>query len=311
MFQLTFFVAGLTLDARRQEQKRVDMLCCLHREPEVPCCALPILASAAKPERMLRADGSDTPSMASRLASQYLPRMVLTPVGKGVVLALAVGLVAAGTVGAVQVEQNFDIEWFTPDSSPLQRTYDVRDTYFQGQNMPVRVFTKQVNYFALQSQVAQLEIGLTGNKWVVVGSLRSWYAAFVAYLADQGKSPLHPTTGGPANEADFYPWLREFLDSSSGAGYVADVVFTDSTRTQIRGVSVQAAPRACSIHRPALTLARFCHARRPECSCSTRSWTAPPRWSTRWSRCETLWPNGPTCRAWCTPSPSSSGRGSP
>jgi len=235
LFQLTFFVAGLTLDARRQERNRVDMLCCITREPQVPCCAVPCLASAAKPERMLRKDGSDTPSLATRLASEYLPRILLHPVGKVVVLALAVAMVGAGCYGATQVEQNFDIEWFTPDSSDLQKTYDVRDAYFMGQNMPVRVYTKQVDYFALQGQLGQLNAALAANKWVLPGSLRSWYSAYTDYLAAQGKSPLDSNTGGPANEADFYPWLREFLDSESGAGYVDDVVFTDTTRSQIRG----------------------------------------------------------------------------
>lgn len=123
IYQTTFFAACLMLDMRRQASNRVDWLCCIKstREPTKGCF------------------GRFTPggaNVSQRLIGTYLPAAILNWVGKVVVLGITVFLLVGGAIGAAQVKQNFNSEWFIPDGSYMKDVLQVQKQYFQGELPP-------------------------------------------------------------------------------------------------------------------------------------------------------------------------------
>ncbi|GAQ89032.1 putative Patched family protein [Klebsormidium nitens] len=232
VYQTTFFAACLLLDMRRQAANRVDWLCCIQtsRGPTRGCV------------------GTFTPggdNISQRLIGRYLPAAILHWAGKIVVMAITVGLLVLGVAGAVQVQQNFDGDWFVPQKSYYQDVLKVQKQYFQGNVVPFGVYTKNLaqpplDYFAHQQELEAISTELKASPYVAtIPPVDSWYAAYVAWLPTSSHAAALSAAGLPRTSADFHAWLAEFLDTS-GARYVRDVIFFDGNRTSVRATKVQA-----------------------------------------------------------------------
>lgn len=110
---------------RRQAANRIDWLCCFR-------------SARARTQGCL---GSYTPgadSLSQRLVGRYLPAVILTRVGKGVVLGVTVGLLVVGGLGAAKVRQNWNSDWFIPGGSYYREVLAVQNRYFQGEVVLLR-----------------------------------------------------------------------------------------------------------------------------------------------------------------------------
>ena len=129
VYQVTFFVACVTIDARRQAAGVPDGCCCRRQRPKPPTitsastgavgsdnalvttssvvhvggagAAAPASSAAETPE-VPKASVVPHVSPAERLVARWLPSVSLHPVGKVVVLLVTGGLLSAGAVGVVR-----------------------------------------------------------------------------------------------------------------------------------------------------------------------------------------------------------------
>eukprot|EP01062_Namystynia_karyoxenos_P053405 TRINITY_DN4323_c0_g1_i1.p1 TRINITY_DN4323_c0_g1~~TRINITY_DN4323_c0_g1_i1.p1 ORF type:complete len:947 (+),score=373.46 TRINITY_DN4323_c0_g1_i1:83-2923(+) len=227
LYQITFVVAVLFLEGRRQTEAgccccdgpRADCCCCVRVDAQsgwFGCC------NTEKPE------SENQKRWLQRLMSTQLPDVLLTPAGTAVVAAAAVGLLVAGVIGTVNLEMDFDFEWFVPKDSELQDTFAMRDRHFVSRNLPFEVYTGDVAYHAeaVQRQLMDLEAAVAANDRVQPDTLSSWYEAF--------RSSLGTPAGSVVPAAGFYASLRAFLASPQGLS------FNDSLRWDPTGARLVA-----------------------------------------------------------------------
>ena len=131
--------------------------------------------------------------------------MILTRVGKAVVLLIAVSLLSVCSWAFTKVDQDFSIEWFVPSDSYLQDAYSVRDNYFGSQQLPFAVYTRGGDYFAEQNNLRKLSFDTRAASDYVF-SLESWIDDF-----DSWTERLETTT---TVESDFYSELHRFLQTT-------------------------------------------------------------------------------------------------
>lgn len=140
LYQSTVFVAFLALDDERQEGGHVDMVPCVKREAASPLCGLSCFRDAAQKNAV----DETSFRVVGRFTSSVLPRVVLSPAGKAVTLLLSLAILVVGAIGAVNVEMDFQVRWFTPDGAWMHDVYAVQDAHFAGENIPFAFYTKQV-----------------------------------------------------------------------------------------------------------------------------------------------------------------------
>lgn len=97
----------------------------------------------------------------------------------------------------------------------------------------------QIDYFEHFGAVRTLEGRVSDSKWVQPGTVLGWGSGFSNFIAStKANSDINSATGGPLRQADFYPWLREFLDSPQGRPYRSFLRFSDDTRSHLLAVRV-------------------------------------------------------------------------
>ncbi|CAI7868723.1 unnamed protein product [Closterium sp. NIES-53] len=205
IYQTTFFVACLTLDLFRQRENRMDVFCCVVSTvgPNDGCCR--------------REYDPDKPDFLHTVFGAYVPKVILHPVGKIVVLLLTAGLLAWGVYGAVHVRNDFNMEWLVPKNAYVFKVFDVRRATFPrsaGKGaLPVYAYTRNpgingggiggsgatgggapLDYFNYQDELAALSAALQSDPYV--GSappVQSWYDWYIKWLrASPHKGQLTP-----------------------------------------------------------------------------------------------------------------------
>ena len=98
---------------------------------------------------------------------------------------VALALLVLSSWAASKVVSDFDIEWFIPSDSYYNDVYEVRDTYFAGRQTPFSMYTRQIDYPNLQTDMTLLSSNLISNEYV--SSCSNWHTTFSAYLvAEEG-----------------------------------------------------------------------------------------------------------------------------
>jgi predicted RND superfamily exporter protein len=151
-----------------------------------------------------------------------------------VVAVITAGILAGGIAGMPNLKTDFDMEWFTPDDSYYQDTYDVQEKYFpSGTGYPVYVFTKTGSYYTAHNDrtMDALYQRTLDNSWVD-RSISNWYTGFIAADANRASKVY-------SSESQFAAELQTYLQpSAAGARYSRDVIFetaASGTAIGIRG----------------------------------------------------------------------------
>jgi len=248
-FQITAFVAWMTLDLKKAEERGGKDCCC------ACCCCCPgakvaAVAPAAKAgddDKAVEAVGGPAapdgaaPGASSGPANFWgttYADAILSKPGKAGVLLTAAALVVLGVVGCTRFTMDFDVEWFLTRSGEYGFVFEaleIRDDYFSHRTLlPVRVFTKEpsVGYFEQKDELASLIDGLYGEG----GNSKAYmpYNWFTQHELYDACAPPYdvfcPYGGGPSNtSAAWYASLHAFL-AGPGAAYEDDVLFADDGR---------------------------------------------------------------------------------
>eukprot|EP01065_Artemidia_motanka_P020387 TRINITY_DN243_c0_g1_i1.p1 TRINITY_DN243_c0_g1~~TRINITY_DN243_c0_g1_i1.p1 ORF type:complete len:919 (+),score=291.71 TRINITY_DN243_c0_g1_i1:48-2804(+) len=216
LYQITFVVAVLFLDSRREHgegccgccsgKPRMDVACCVSADDSSSWCGMKVKGEPKDDTRVLQV-----------FMGRKLPPVLFSRLGTAVVFLVCFGLLAAGAVGTAELKMDFDYEWFVASDSSLQDTFDVRDQHFKGSNLPFDIYTGVADYSSQENQrlMLNLEAAVQANSWVLAGSVHSWHDSLREANGITGTSVIP--------SAQFFTLLRQFLATEDGAQYAGNL----------------------------------------------------------------------------------------
>lgn len=159
---VTFVVAILTLDERRLAQKRNSFVpCIVHQQERTElCCELNLMHRSLK---------------------FLYSRVILTPVGKLVVILTVVACAAYSTQGLLRLEQRFDPNWFIPQRTYLSKYLRHQEQYYPDIGQEASVFLGAINYtLELPKLVRTMEA--FENRTELVQDVVAWIEPFREFV---------------------------------------------------------------------------------------------------------------------------------
>eukprot|EP00040_Diaphanoeca_grandis_P034207 m.211036 g.211036 ORF g.211036 m.211036 type:complete len:948 (-) comp33100_c0_seq1:123-2966(-) len=203
-FQITTFCAFMTYSSHREKAGRYDWIFCKASDPDKNICSDKKYDPEADP-------------IMTRVMVWY-SRHLLTPVGKTVVLVATAALVACSSVGAYNIEIDFDIEWFTPEDSYFVDIINFRQQHFGEETRSVSLYTFEVPYHteAVQVELNSLAYNISDSEHLASGSCRNWWPAFKTYASTLPNTTL---TSYGVDEPSFNATLTSFLNAPAGKTY--------------------------------------------------------------------------------------------
>ncbi|XP_028417678.1 patched domain-containing protein 3-like [Dendronephthya gigantea] len=207
ILQTTFFVAWLSIDARRADKHR-DGCCC--------CCILP---QDYKPNECGE--------------KSYLQIFYEKVIGSGVVklpvkifiFLIVIALLGVNIYGTTELKQQFEPKWFLPPGTIVRDYMDLNDEKFVQGGSPIAFYTGSINYFKEQ-------------KYLSENTIDSWYEKYIEWANKSVPDSVYNTSRTIKTESQFYTELKSFLNSSNGKRFTNDIVWnkqkTEIVATRIR-----------------------------------------------------------------------------
>ncbi|KAA8492359.1 Niemann-Pick C1 protein [Porphyridium purpureum] len=208
IFTTTMFVAYLTIDERRRDAKRMDILCC--KTVETP--------------KETNVFGKYPGVMERFFESKWGP-LVTHKWMRLLFIALLTALFGVSVWGTTQLKLDFDFSYFYPDGSRQRLYYDVEQETFGDLGAVVRIYTGAIEYGTAANQNALLELctpvtGLVAqNEYIQQDTVQCWYHSMRQFynLPDGQVFP----------ENTFFSQLQDFL-ASDGARFTSDFNLTST-----------------------------------------------------------------------------------
>lgn len=257
LFQVTFFVACLTIDSRRVAKGRGLCCCCCNRKPLSPRSIevnvgqinSPIATAAStgtvKTVPSARSVETQHVQVANNSHFGYLERFfqhVLGPVlsfrwVQAVVVVVFVGMLAVGITGATQLETEFSELSFIPDDSYLQAYFAARNKYFPSSDSVSIVMRPDNGYLANDAQVIALQASVAPSPLFAAGSFKSWHTGYMDWLRNRSphQSSLVGTPALPPSEELYRTWLSEYI-AGEGTRFARDVAFSRNSTGGVDGI---------------------------------------------------------------------------
>lgn len=210
IFQATFFIACFTLDMRRREARKMDVLFCISTNID----ANNIL--------------DQSPGVLARFFDTKFMWLLGNKV-RYVVLIIILSVFGLCTYGMTQLTQEFHIELFYNEGTSIKTFDNIDKKYSDKTGIPVNIYTGAFDYTEVKNQqhMAQLfspKGKLNKSEWVVENTLDSWYPVFREFVSLDGVESTIPPS-------KFYTRFGEFLISPVGARFSKDFKIENVTGT--------------------------------------------------------------------------------
>jgi len=233
----TFFVAVLVLNEQRVTARRLDVLCCAK-----DC------RPTEKTDELRRTFHSD--SWLTQFIRHRASPFILHPVVRAVILLGSLGFVSWCAYNITLLEVEDVTNDFIPNNSYLRTNFELQSQYFGGSDTEVFLITGQFHYFDKRAEFANLDEAFRFPSTFeteppfIRPDFNFWHDDFLVAIAinapgmnvigsEVAADPSLPGSAVyPISSNLFYKYLRNFVDGP-GAFYSDDIVFTDSSRTQI------------------------------------------------------------------------------
>ncbi|XP_076629861.1 patched domain-containing protein 3 [Colletes latitarsis] len=196
LFQITFYVAFFTLDARRIENKRNSIIPCIVHDN--------FTQKFVRPEE----------EFSSKLINKLYSNVVLTKPGKLIIVLITIATASAGIVGILQLQQWFDPRWFIPNSSYLSKYISIKHLEYPDRGYEAIILMGNFNYTAEFPKLIYLTESFANLS--TVEKLDSWPKDFAEFVSQYYHKDLRITI---LDDVDFYSYLSKFLFSRSGGKY--------------------------------------------------------------------------------------------
>eukprot|EP00043_Microstomoeca_roanoka_P017557 m.183896 g.183896 ORF g.183896 m.183896 type:complete len:910 (+) comp16660_c0_seq15:210-2939(+) len=212
MLQVTFVISFLFWNTVREHVGRADCFCWLRPARETNPCSQ---------EKF----NPDEQSSLDIIVGTWLPKRLLHPVGKSIVLITTLALAASSIWAATNVTSRFNINWFVPSSSHVQDAIRVQNQFFGGRADRFGAFTGPtlLGYpdIATQASLQQLSERLLASRYVRQCP-GNWWTAFLQ--STQERFPSNMTMDGWIEPVVFYERLDDFLATQDGALFRSSMV---------------------------------------------------------------------------------------
>jgi len=270
VLQCTWFVAGLALDAKRQEEGRMDGLPCVRvvvreegfeGEEDGRGCGVwprsflrsraarqPLLPAADKPNEndaddddddVRRQQQRDSSSCLSRNLDRYYLPCLFSQAGKAIVLLLAGVLLILGLWGLTSLELGLEPQLAAPSDFYLVDYYNTEFSLGEA-GPPAYLVLKDLDYAdpVVRDAIRNVSTQLAHLQGYVQTPIYSWLDAVDAYL---GNENLPPDCPKPDSRKGFYANAKTFLSIKietqccqtagiCGEQYQMDVIFGSGGR---------------------------------------------------------------------------------
>jgi len=233
LFASTFFTGCMVLDERRQRDHRRECLCFLTRKNKAE-----------------NDDGGYQEGFLSRYFRKYHAPLILSSIGKIVVLAGFAGLFGFGVYGAINLPVEDTQRAFIPSDSYVTEWLGTFDENFPsaGGIDVAFVFEDNDEIYKSRNELASLHTRLAGKStsspWIAepvpAATYRNVLAGYKENVGNFSDVELGDD-GWPTSSDDFVSSLRYFLfDSGYGSAYVTDVAFggTNDNTTTIDAIQI-------------------------------------------------------------------------
>eukprot|EP00039_Didymoeca_costata_P028229 m.20397 g.20397 ORF g.20397 m.20397 type:complete len:898 (-) comp6840_c0_seq1:73-2766(-) len=234
MMQVTFFVSIMIMSAKREENGKYDILCCVKADEknlETVTCGT-------------RDFDNDKPGPMRYFIGEIYGPFLMRPYVKAFVLVFTAALLAFSGWAYTTIEVDFDIDSFIPLNSYLQDVYDIRDQYYAYNARPVYFLTKEADYDTQSSQQLLQEFtnDLNNDDEIIPGSCQNFWPVYYTYVEENFPSDMiNATTDGPLttviNPSVYYSRLLEFLNTTEGSVYVTQFAEMPTT-SGIKGFKI-------------------------------------------------------------------------
>ena len=203
-FQVTWFVAWLTVDEWRRASNRRDIACCL-TVPKEACCA------CCAP----RADGR---TKMGAWMGQTMGGALTKPAVKYGVLAFFAAIAAGGFAGCAMMQIEADVNDFIPGGSYLKEWIADSNSLFGKLGDPIYVYSRDLDVSTAEGAALMITASdaFKADPYVAETSVESWIEAFNA---------VRGSTGAFTN-ADLYAFVN-----GAGIAYKGDIVWKNESGT--------------------------------------------------------------------------------
>ncbi|XP_070562444.1 patched domain-containing protein 3-like isoform X2 [Ptychodera flava] len=217
-FSITFFTAVLAIDQRRVESKRNACCCCYVHQADFP---------------RWRCGQDNKGLLASCFRHGFANGLMKLPV-KIVVVIAALALLGVNIWGTINLEQEFQFEWFLPEDSYVIDYLDASDTYFPASGLAGDVYLVDVDYYTEFQALDDLYDQLENNQYIF--AIDSWYEDLRVWIRRQKNSdPAYGDNDLPVNETVFFTWALEFLQvTNEGRRHSDDIKLSQDNITYSR-----------------------------------------------------------------------------
>ncbi|CAL4124394.1 unnamed protein product [Meganyctiphanes norvegica] len=206
-FQATFFVAWLSYDQRRLEDRRCGAVWCWK------------LSDSYTPNECSKRD------LCQLFFKNVVAKYLFTVPAKIIVLLVTFGVLGVSCWGLANLQQEFNPIWFIPQSTYLFQFFLKQKHYYPSNGELGYVYFDNVS--SLHAELPVLDEYVTKlEESEYVSNVDSWYKEYKKYWINRDAIVPNPNQ----TEEEFRDSLSEFLFSSSGAKYqVRNFLFSGNT----------------------------------------------------------------------------------
>ena len=211
VFQLTFFVGWLTIDARRHSQNRDGCLSCI------------ILPSDYTPNKCGSIEYA-------QLFFEKIYAKVLVKLPVKILVLMSVGVLLAVNVrGCFKLRQHFEPQWILPQDSVIRKYLNVDGKEFPHNGHPIAIYTGSMDYYKEQMKLHRLYNKLK-NETVRLSSnsVESWYEEYVEWMKDNKPHYVDFKNSTINNEDAFYHNLKVFLNETEGRKFAGHIKWNEA-----------------------------------------------------------------------------------
>lgn len=203
LLQVTFFVAFFTLDVKRIENKRNGIFPCIIHDNH---------------ESTIR---DPSQSLAWYIIDWFYSKIVLTTIGKILVIIITLGMITIAGMGTSQLKQWFDPNWFLPKDSYLSNYMTIHNLHYPNRGYPAAVFIGDIDYTNNFEKIVKLTENLINM--TSIDHVAPWPIEFKDFVERNYDKNIMLNDTLKNNELNYY--LSKFLYSQSGGKYQRNFYF--------------------------------------------------------------------------------------
>ncbi len=232
IFQITFFMACVSLNSRRARANRRDCCCCISYPRGEPDPEEEEFEPGKSEPRGCFCIGctNDVMEPTFQRAGETLTKWP----ARIVVICVYLVLIGLSINGVASIKKNFKLDWFLPEGSYLLQAMEWTNDYFP-RTTNVGVYIKDIDYYTRQAGLNAIGNFLTTSSSLITTSSTFWFSAYMSWAATTSPYSAYYTNSSGVETLNsssvFYDGLDTYL-KTNGTRYSSDVQWVNSSNPE-------------------------------------------------------------------------------